>query len=275
MLLKDISGNDKVIKRLQSAALSGNVSHAYIFEGESSIDKTAVAKAFIKAIFCVNNHGNGCDICLPCRKIEDGNYEDIHYAEATGASIKDEVISGILRNLRNKPVGGERNIAIIKDADTMTVKAQNRLLKTLEEPPEGAVIILLAENKERLLKTVRSRCISVRLEPFTDMDETEMASLARNTAEMLREKKTFRETRDLLADILNDKENAKGNALMFLDVFERFYREVLVGRVPDSGCFDRTYTCKAIDCVEKARKDIQMNIGVGYALKNMIIEIGG
>ncbi len=275
MLLKDISGNDKVIERLQSAALSGHVSHAYIFEGESSIDKKAVAKAFIKAIICVENHGKGCDICLPCRKIEDGNYEDIHYAEATGASIKDEVISGILRNLRNKPVGGERNIAIIKDADTMTVKAQNRLLKTLEEPPEGAVIILLAENKERLLKTVRSRCVSVRLEPFMDKDESDMASLARDTAKILREKKTFRESRELLADILNDKENAKAKALIFLDVLERFYRDALIGRDPDSGYFEKIYICEAIDCVEKARKDIQMNIGVGYALKNMIIEIGG
>lgn len=275
MLLKDITGNDKIIERLSSASRSGHISHAYIFEGASFIDKRAVAKAFIKAIFCTSKPGEGCDYCLSCRKIEDGNYEDIHLAEATGASIKDEVISGILRNLRNKPVGGDRNIAVIKDADTMTVKAQNRLLKTLEEPPEGAVIILLSENKERLLKTVRSRGISLRLEPFANVEEEDLTGLAREIAVMLRDKRTFKETRDLLTEILTDKENAKSKALIFLDALERFYGEVLVGRGWDSESFERAHICEAIHQVEKARKDIQMNISAGYALKNMIIEIGG
>lgn len=275
MLLSDITGNEKIVERLRTAAASGRVSHAYIFEGDSIIDKIAVARAFTKAIFCMPNKGEGCHSCLSCRKIEDGNYEDIHYAEATGASIKDEVISEILRNLKNKPVGGNRNIAIIKDADTMTVKAQNRLLKTLEEPPTGTVIILLSENSERLLKTVRSRCVCMRLEPLFSPEEGPMVNLARETSEMLRSQKTFKEVRELLSDILTDKENGRSKTLVFLDALERLYRDILIGIDKDSESFDRRYICEAIGHVETARQDMQMNIGYAYALKKMIIGIGG
>ena len=275
MLLEDITGNEKIVVRLGEAAISGNLFHAYIFEGDSSIDKVGMVKAFIKAIFCTNNKGEGCSSCISCRKIDDGNYEDIHFAEAAGASIKDEIVSDILRNLKNKPVGGNRNIAIIKDADTMTVKAQNRLLKTLEEPPEGTVIFLLSENSERLLQTVRSRCLLMRLEPTVCAAEEDIEILAREIAAMLRDRKTFKEVRDVLSDILTDKENGRRKTLIFLDVLERFYRDAMVGIDRDSGEYDRRYVCEAIGHVETARKDIQINIAYSYALKNMIIEIGG
>jgi len=275
MLLKDISGNNHIVAKLREAAASENIFHAYIFEGDSSIDKVGMVKAFIKAIFCINSKGEGCGNCLSCRKIDDGNYEDIHFAEAAGASIKDEIISDILRNLKNKPVGGSRNIAVIKDADTMTVKAQNRLLKTLEEPPEGTVIVLLSENSERLLQTVRSRCVLMRLEPIVCAVEENTEMLVRETAEMLRDRKTFKEVRDVLSDILTDKENGRRKTLIFLDVLERFYRDLMVGIDRDSCTYDRRYVCEAIGHVEAARKDIQLNIGYSYALKNMIIEIGG
>lgn len=275
MLFKDITGNNSIVARLRETAISGHLFHAYIFEGDSSIDKVGRVKAFSKAIFCINNKGEGCGSCLTCRKIDDGNYEDIHFAEATGASIKDEIISDILKNLKNKPVGGSRNIAIIKDADTMTVKAQNRLLKTLEEPPEGTVIFLLSENSERLLQTVRSRCVLIRLEPTVCAVEEDIEVLVRKTAEMLRDRKTFKEVRDVLSDILTDKENGRRKTLVFLDVLERLYRDVMVGIDRDSGAYERRYVCEAIGHVETARKDIQLNIGYSYALKNMIIEIGG
>ena len=78
-------------------------------------------------------------------------------------SVKDEQISKLQAELQKKPLG-ERNLAVIKDADTMTKRAQNRILKTLEEPYEGTVIFLLSENRENIIDTVKSRCVIYRLE---------------------------------------------------------------------------------------------------------------
>ena len=144
MTLSKYQLNQKLIDRISSSIISVRVFHAYIIEGDALADKVGFAKEFCKAIICKEKPGLGCDNCLDCRKMDHDNFEDLYFIESDGMSVKDEQISNLQANLKKKPIGS-RNMAIIKDADTMTVRAQNRLLKTLEEPFAGTVIILLSE----------------------------------------------------------------------------------------------------------------------------------
>ena len=122
MILKDIENNEKIIERLEYITKEEQLSHAYIFEGNRQCDKKLVADCFIKAVLCENSKGTGCSECAACKKIEHGNHEDVMYVEKSGNSIKDEAIEELQSRLKNKPVSGFRNIAVIQDADTMTIR---------------------------------------------------------------------------------------------------------------------------------------------------------
>ena len=139
---------EKLINRISLSIRENAVSHAYIIEGDALTDKMGFAIDFLKAVSCNELPGTGCDECLTCRKIEHRNYEDLYIVEAefnaskTAKSIRDDAIEELQDNLARKAVE-ERCFAIIESADSMTHRAQNRLLKTLEEPNPGTVIILL------------------------------------------------------------------------------------------------------------------------------------
>jgi DNA polymerase III delta prime subunit len=160
-----VSPEEKIRKTIET----GNVSHAYIFEGSRISGKETAAKSFIAAV----------------KGIKDLDSDPDHYvvrAEAgqgrTVRSVKDADMEKLQADLKMKPQG-DRNSAIIYDADTMTVKAQNRFLKTLEEPARGTIIVLLSENTENLLETIRSRCVIYRFNSSADMPEEDMRAAAR------------------------------------------------------------------------------------------------
>lgn len=271
MIFEDIRGkNKRAIDMLCHCAATGKVSHAYLIEGDISTDKVNIAKCFAKAILCREHRGQGCDECVICNKIEHGNYEDIFLVEKKENSIKDADISELQERLKMRPLG-ERNIAIIKDADTMTAWAQNRLLKTLEEPPEGTVIMLLSENAESLLQTIISRCTVVRLVYHEDYSASGMYELAQNIADSLIAQKSFYEVKKLLEDVCKDRENA----FAFLDALENVYGMIATSDDERSRLFPKAYIYNAVSLIEEARSDIRRNIAVGYAIKNLMIKIGG
>lgn len=277
MILKDIKGNDKIIARLSEAARRGNISHAYIFEGDSCVDKLQIANCFIKAILCESHRGEGCDSCRTCQRIEHGNNEDIFYAEAEGASLKDEVISEMQNRLRRKPYESDRNIAVIKDADSMTVRAQNRLLKTLEEPEAGTVIILLSENTENLIPTILSRCITFRFNPFGTPGYAAMSGSADEIIEMILEQRPFYSLKAKLSDVTGDKDASvtREKAYQLLDAMEIVYGDLAVGKHRSSRLYRKTDIYRAVEAIEQARRDLQLGVNTAYALKNMVIRIGG
>ena len=175
MSLNNWTADRKLAERIRGSVTAGNVFHAYIIEGDTCVDKVAFAKDMLKAIMCRENPGMGCEECIDCRKIAHDNYEDLYFIESDGLSVKDEAVFQLQEKLKLRPSGGNRNLAIIKDADTMTVRAQNRLLKTLEEPTPGTVIILLSENRDNLLETIRSRCVAYRLNSLeTDLNQLQI-----------------------------------------------------------------------------------------------------
>ena len=268
MSLSKFELNQKLIDRISSSIKTGRVFHAYIIEGDALSDKEGFAREFCKAIICKDNPGIGCDECLDCRKMDHDNYEDLHFIESDGMSVKDEQILKLQADLKKKP-NGDRNLAIIKDADTMTTRAQNRLLKTLEEPFAGTVIILLSENRENLLETIRSRCVLFRLEDAKE--NTKGKELAELVFQELFEEKRFFEVKQTLSTKIKNREDA----FALLDGLERIYEKLLTWEDPRRKIYSKDEVFKAIEAIEAARRDLHAKVNYQYALKNLILKIGG
>lgn len=272
MTFKDIVGNDKLIERLRESICGKGVTHAYIFEGDTYTDKLSFADAFAKAILCETEKGYGCGKCASCLKIEHGNHEDVFYAEVTDkGNTKDEAISQLQTSLSKKPAAGERNIAIIKDADSMTIKAQNRLLKTLEEPHPGTVIMLLSNNIQNLTQTILSRCVIFRINGENFSLDAQEFELEKEIVVMLLERAPFYKIKGKLGSIGKDREAG----MRLLDGMERVYRDLLILNQENSRLYKRSDINKIVGFIEEARRDLQLGVNTAYSLKNMILKIGG
>ena len=196
--------------RLFRGAEAGTFSHAYILEGEKDGPKGEIAWAFAKRV---------------CR-------EAVVHVRADGLSVKDEDILELQNRLARKPFAGDTNAAIVENADTMTLRAQNRLLKTLEEPAGHSVILLLSENVENLLPTILSRCILYRLdgEKTGEKDPYQMEETALDIGVMLLEKRGFYQINAALTQALADRDHAYA----FLDALEEWYRNMLLLSLPET-----------------------------------------
>ena len=164
---KDIIGHRQTIEHLQQSILKEKVNHAYLLEGADGSGKRMIAEAFARALQCEKGGTDGCGTCHSCRQADSQNHPDImlvtHEKPAT-ISVAD-VRGQIVSDVSIRPYNGKYKIYIMPEAEKMNAQAQNALLKTLEEPPEYAVIILLTVNAASLLDTIRSRCVHLTLHP--------------------------------------------------------------------------------------------------------------
>lgn len=165
MSFSDIIGQESARRVLQDELKTQRVNHAYLFTGRDGVGKKTLAFQFARALLCEEKKSDSCDSCLSCRRIDHSNHPDVKLVapEEGSKNIKIAQVRELQREISLKPYEAERKIYIIKGAERMTPQAANSLLKTLEEPPEYAVIILLAEEISKLLSTVISRCQRVRL----------------------------------------------------------------------------------------------------------------
>lgn len=169
---KDIIGQKQVKKHFQTAIETGQVSHAYIINGETGSGRHMLADAFAKALQCESRQQtDSCDICKSCLQAESGNHPDIQYIthEKTSISV-DDIREQLNNDIQIKPYSSPYKIYIISDANRMTEQAQNALLKTIEEPPAYAVVLLLTDNMDALLPTIQSRCVTMNTKPINKED---------------------------------------------------------------------------------------------------------
>lgn len=166
----DIIGHDDIIRHLKNAIETGKVSHSYIFTGEPGSGKKLLAGTFAAALQCESGESEPCMTCDSCKKVIGKNHPDIITVthEKPGSISIDEVRDQVVRDVDIKPYCSPYKIYIIPDAEMMTVQAQNAILKTIEEPPEYAVIMLLTSNIDSLLPTIRSRCVRLDLKVVDD-----------------------------------------------------------------------------------------------------------
>lgn len=163
----EIIGQEHIKEHFKKAIESDKVSHAYIISGERSSGKEHIAKIFARTLQCEEHGVNPCNNCRSCMQAVSNNHPDIKKITHEKPNIisVDDIRSQLVGDVLIKPYYGPWKIYIINDAEKMNEAAQNALLKTLEEPPAYAVIILLTVNEESLLQTIRSRCVSLSMKP--------------------------------------------------------------------------------------------------------------
>ena len=194
MALKDILGQERALEILKGCIAKNRLAHAYLFAGESGIGKRLTAINFAKTLNCqkrVMSYELGvksekqnselrtpnselltqidcCDKCPSCTKIDKAIHPDVFFIqpEGDGGQIKIEIIRGLEEALSYKAYEGRWKIAIIDEAENLNQSAANAFLKTLEEPPEHSILILISSMPELISETIRSRCQRINFSPL-------------------------------------------------------------------------------------------------------------
>ncbi len=181
MALRDVIGQGKAVSMLSGILQRRRLASSYLFCGETGIGKKSAAINFAKAMNCLAPvHAEGsevtdfpvdaCDKCESCVKIDGGAHPDFLLISPEERQIRIEEIRAIDDALSFKPFEGEKKTVIVDDAETMNISAANSFLKTLEEPPEDSVIILVSSKPDLLPATIRSRCSRINFVPLpTDL----------------------------------------------------------------------------------------------------------
>ena len=161
----DILGHEQIIAHLQNAIEEDKVSHAYIFNGPEASGKMMLAEAFAMALQCEGEGKRPCLECRSCRQAADHNQPDIIYVshEKPNTIGVDDIRTQINNDIDIKPYSSRYKVYIVDEAQKMNQQAQNALLKTIEEPPAYAIILLLTTNADSFLQTILSHCITLNL----------------------------------------------------------------------------------------------------------------
>lgn len=257
-----IIGQKDVVDALKASLINNRVGHAYIFSGPCGIGKKTAAHIFSSILMC--NEGKAdesCGKCKSCLLFENGSNPDYCVLEVEDSSIGVEDIRKLQHDISVRPLYSKKKVYLIPEAGKMTVQAQNCLLKTLEEPPEYGVIILVTSNYDALLETIRSRSVRYDLKRNT-FDEVKgfltdkfgieygeagfVSSYANGVigrAIELLESEDLKKARDRVIDALAKLnraqrdavheinalfEESKDDAESILDIMLLFYRDLLV-----------------------------------------------
>lgn len=166
-----VYGHDWAVEQLAKSIAFGRVRHAYLITGTESIGKNTLAHAFALALNCTHpdEAARPCHQCRSCRLVLSGNHPDMLYSEQdpTTGALRIDAIRAVMRGLAMKPFEARYRIAMFDAFDQAQPRAQDALLKTLEEPPPSAILILIASRIEALLPTITSRSQIVNLRPVS------------------------------------------------------------------------------------------------------------
>ena len=163
---KDIEGHAHVVELLKAYSASARIPHAFLFAGVAGQGKTRVAREFFKAVNCLERTGDPCDRCRSCLKAISGVHPDLVEVTPDSRWIKVDEVRGVLSEIGYKPFEARIKFVVIEPAETLNRESANALLKTLEEPPQNTVIVLISHRPKLLLPTLVSRCQVMRFGPM-------------------------------------------------------------------------------------------------------------
>src|SRR5260221_6869621 len=186
MSWNEIGGQDRAVRLLRGALIREQVHHAYLLAGPAGVGKEVLARTFALAANCEapDPEVRPCGVCGHCKAIARGNFPDVMWVMPQAEMIARGLLTRAdLENAPSKEIGvdevralakrlslaalrGRRKVAIVVPADALNERAQNTLLKTLEEPPRDTTFLLISTNPDALLPTIRSRCARVQLVPL-------------------------------------------------------------------------------------------------------------
>lgn len=298
MAFDRLIGNENVKKLLTNSIQSKNVLHSYLFVGIEGIGKSLFAKEFAQAILCSSNKEQPCKACKSCLEFQGESHPDFLVIEPEdGKSIKIEQIRYLQEKIAEKPVTSNKKVYIIKECDMMTREASNSLLKTLEEPPIYATIILITDNESKLLATIKSRCTKIVFNPLSEEDIKEyfqnnysdkefnltnnMIKQCQGSIGKLLKIQEEQESYDQVEKIIDSlkSENityiwknadvlyqAKEKILDLLDYMNIiFYNKITLEK--DVNCI------KAVNIIEEAKKRITANSNYDMTIDNLLLKL--
>ncbi len=218
--MKEFIGYEKIIEGFFRRVDNGTLSHAHLIIGPNGIGKSILARIFALKIL---------------NKEKDIDYVDIVNYRPSKASMGVDEVREIIEEVSKRPYEGDKKVIIIHEGSKLTIQAQNALLKTIEEPPQGVYIILLAESLETLLETIKSRCQVYKLTPLNNKqiekyintlgnysEEEIKASLAYGEgipgkAERLLNDDNLSELREIIVKLLKDINYAKEDLVLIYE----------------------------------------------------------
>lgn len=162
-----VIGHTWAVANLDRTVADQRPAHAYLISGPAQIGKTTLARALALALNCSSPTERPCGTCRACRLMTAGKHPDVQLIAPEGRSLKIDQVRALQHDLALSPFEGRYRVAIFEQFEAATIEAQNALLKTLEEPPAYAVLIVLAADPELLLPTIISRCQQLPLRPLT------------------------------------------------------------------------------------------------------------
>lgn len=165
----EIVGHEQIKEHMQAAIRDKKPFHAYLFQGEEGVGKEALARTFAAGLQCQSESADKpCRECVSCRQMESGNQPDVIWVTREKASLGvDEIREQLCNTMDIKPFSSPYKIYLVPEAEKMTEAAQNALLKTIEEPPEYGIVILMTSNISALLPTIQSRCLTMEFRPLS------------------------------------------------------------------------------------------------------------
>ena len=173
MPFADIVGHGPIVALLRQAVSGRRVPQSLLLSGPEGVGKHAVAVALAQAVNCPRQErGDACGNCPTCQRIARRQHSDVTVLDrGDEASIKIRVLrERVIESVNYRPFEASRRVFIIDPADAMTVEAQDALLKTLEEPPSAAIIILVSAYADTLQPTILSRCRRLRFGWLVEAD---------------------------------------------------------------------------------------------------------
>ena len=169
-------GHDEAVQQLWDALEKRRLPHALLFEGPAGIGKYLAAQWFVQGIFCERGPAPACGECGPCKRVRARSHPDLYVLDPLERELESIPVSCISERdgaddpiesfLALRPAEGGWRVVLIREFERANVQAQNALLKTLEEPGDASLLILETSRRDLLLETVRSRCVTVSLQPL-------------------------------------------------------------------------------------------------------------
>ena len=257
--------NKEIEELLRSTIQRQKILHSYMFIGNKFTQKEKISKQFSKEILCLDKNKFACQKCKSCIEIDNNNHPDyIEIQLADGeTSIKIEQIRRLQEDVIKKPIISDRKIYVIRNSDKMTVGAQNCLLKTLEEPPQYITIILLVENENDILNTIKSRCTKIN---FTEESRESMTE---------KQKEIYCELEKIFGNIDNYTLLDVLNKIEILYKSEKDIFEILeyINLILYKNIFKDKRNIKYIEHVENTKKRLQSNANYNMSIDNLLINI--
>ena len=257
MSWSDIVGHQEVIERFRGAAAKGRLASTYLFVGDNGIGKRTFALKLAQAVFCTTNPETEltpCGTCPGCQQVTALSHPDLMRISkpADKAYIPLETFIGdkehrmqvgLCHDIGLKPFSGSRKVAIIDDADALNVEGANALLKTLEEPPKGSIIILIGTSQHRQLSTIVSRSQVVRFNP---LDQDQVLAIL---------KQLNLETDVPLETLAGVSNGSVGKAIALSDPTVMEYREELLRQLGSLDPGDNEFVKTTTTFIDGAGKD--------------------